>query len=317
MDDDGWIFGKQMGPSVLFRLASSALRAQPVDVQAAHARKVDLVFRESFPGASPWVLPLLGGTALAAFVGAVVRARPGRGGPGRADALVGVVALLGVGATVLPALHTDFNLRYILAPLWAVPAVVALALGVATDGALDTLARLVPSGRAHGLSRVRPWLRAAVPLAAGALVLGPLRVPSSWDYVGSPLLEVGRESEALAARVWYDVQAGWPDAVIDVHRPIAGGILAIDGRGGRLLGQQDLAEAQTEPDRWLLAVTEPGAAAPTVGQTAETLGLRASPTLALSRRRIAAFWSRETGEHLVLLEPAELPAGSSGALEAR
>lgn len=266
---EGWIFGRQMGPGTLVGLAKKGFAPLPEATTRAHEAKLAFVLRESFPGADPRVLVGIG--LLAAL--ALLRRR--------VDGLVGVTALLGVVASGYPALNSDFNLRFVLAPAWALPALLVL-----------------------GLPRIP-----LVPALLVAALVGPARVQSSWQWDSSPLLRALDPVGRLTAQVWLDLDRRWPGVPIDVQAPFEGGALAVDGRDGRYLSGLDLGREPGSPDHWLLVYARVAADPKLVGHAADALSLTSDSgaPVAMGRRRIAMTWAKEGGSALWLLTPDAPP----------
>jgi hypothetical protein len=266
----GWIFGRHMGPATLLALAQKGFAPISAEVTWAHRQKLSFVLGESFPGADPrlpWLVAVVGVLLL---VGLLVRRR--------ADLLVAVVALAGVFVSGYPALNSDFNLRFILAQAWVLPAAVGLALG---------------QGRGA---------RVVVPLVAAAILLGPFRQASTWQWDDSPLFsKVDREAR-LAGRIWLDLERDFPGVPVDVQSPFEGGALAVDGRDGRYLSGFDLAAEPVAADHWVI-VSAPRAEDVRAGSPAAALGLTsaAGAPVALGARRVAAVWPKDDARSLCLL----------------
>ena len=81
-------------------------------------------------------------------------------------------------------------------------------------------------------------------------------------YAAASLIFISTPEEALAdasnptAKVWYELDRDLPDAVIDVASPRYGGILCIDGRGGRFLESPDLSKETLDPTRYLMVYAQ-------------------------------------------------------------
>jgi hypothetical protein len=287
-----------MGPSTLLGLTRLGLTHPSDSVRSDHRSKLRIVLADAFPGADPRVLTGVAGISALALLGALVRAVRRAG----ADATVAVLALLGVVASGIPALDSDFNLRFELASAWAVPALVGLG-AAAVGSALDTLLAVIR--RADG----RRWARSAVPLALAGAILGPGRKASTWQWDTSPLLRPAQGIDRVPAKVWFDLQARWPDVPVDVVMPFDGGALAIDGRDGRYLAGPDLAENPAAADHWLIVTAAARPDGASVGLAGDVLGLasaRGGP-VALGARRIAAVWPRDGSSALYLLTPDPPP----------
>ena len=286
----GWIFGRQMGPMTILGLAEKGLAPPTKETSAVHAAKLRFVLAESFPGADKRVVGIFVAAGLLAFLAAFaqgVRAR-------RWDAMVAVVALVGVVASAFPSLHSDFNLRFLVAPGWALPALLASGLGAA--------GRWVVAG-----TSAARWTGPAAAALGTLLMVGPYRKGSTWSWDDCPIFAKAEPNEHLAGQIWLDLEKGWPGVPIDVQSPFSGGALAVEGREGRYLSGLDLSIEPATPSHWLILPAPMGRE--TVGAPAATLGLLGDDGRAvnLGARRIAAVWPGGGSSAIVLLTPDAPP----------
>lgn len=286
----GWIFGRQMGPMTIVGLAKKGLAPHSPATDAEHAAKLRYVLAESFPGGDLRVVPVLAGAALVAAIGALTRLLRER----EWDATVAALALLGVVASGLPALRSDFNLRFLLGAVWAIPplAVMGFAFAGRLVGAPASAARFTGPAAA---------------LLGTALLGGPFRVATTWMWDSCPVFLKSEPNEHVAGRVWLDLQKGWPGVPIDVQAPFKGGALAVEGRSGRYLSGLDLAIEPAAPDHWLILPSR--ASRNVIGKPASALGLTSmrGESIDTGERRVAAAWPTEGNLSLFLLTPDAAP----------
>jgi hypothetical protein len=286
-DPPGWIFGRQMGPSTLLGVARLGMRPTDRFVRRDHRMKLGIVLTDAFPASDPRFLALLGALSGAGLVGAIVSALRGRGTHG----LVAGVALAGGAASGLPALNSDFNLRFELASAWAVPAL--LAMGAGAVGALPAALLHRDTRRAAGIAAV----------ATTFVFVGPARGWTTWQWDASPLFLQSEGHELLAGQVWHDLQQRWPHVPIDVLRPFDGGALAIDGREGGYLDGPELDSVPPAADHWVILPARRNAAS--IGQPAAALRLTTHEGRAVrtGERWIAMTWAIDPVDALYLLTP--------------
>ncbi len=212
--DEGYVFGRQMGPTVILgslrtgsKLTTPEMRAKRLD----HTRNV---FRAALPHSGPPELwALAAGGALGLLMGAwqVVRRRGWH-------VLLGWTGIAGIVCGLLPSLVSDLSLRFLLP-------------GIAVAPLLLVALVAVPTGPVRAL-RWAPLLVLPVALVPGSPWSGSpwLQGAATRDYM-SPQLITGGEALQLRAALLQSI----PDATVHVFSPASHGILVLDGRPGAFL----------------------------------------------------------------------------------
>ncbi len=231
----GYVFGQRMGPQTLARTLSLArtMTADPARVAARRTRSLGIL-REAFPalyaGHLRWMAAGVGLCGLGLLGTALLSGARRRRAIGT---LVGLLGVLGVAASVLPALDSNLNLRFLAPALVVVPALLMLPLA----------ALLGPL----------PGLRHATLLAVPLSLWPPTALAPS-PFLGHAALHpfvLGGGAD-LDATISYALAQGYADAIVDVHDPMRGGIFAIESSGGSFLDPQRPLAGQADPRHHVL-----------------------------------------------------------------
>ncbi len=203
-DTGGYVFGRSMGPTTLFRAVTTASTRSDADTarNVSHSRNKMLA---AFPTSGPATLALF---ALGPLFGVLAVRRDWR------SSLIAWAALLSIAAGTLPALTVWLEHRYLL-PLYCVlPLLLVTPLGVCTR------------------HRSRAWRWAPLALVAVALLPG-----SPWrqaEVVRTHLAAVEVDGHRGASLAW-EVARDFPDETIQVLLPPNDGLLVLERNEGRLL----------------------------------------------------------------------------------
>ncbi|MDG1482310.1 MAG: hypothetical protein P8R54_22155 [Myxococcota bacterium] len=232
--DNGYVFGRSMGPTMLYQTIVEARAATSTDSDRRRHESIASLQR-TFPTVGSALLwwMLLGGI-LGGVSGCITLLRRRQGA-----ALAGWVGVAGIVAGVLPSLLSHLSIRFLtpvffVAPLFVVAPVALISRWSSRSAWLPLL--LIPIALVPGSPwSDSPWLHAEATQAQMSSVLIP-----------------GHD----AVRLWYELRQRHPSAAIHVAAPASQGLLVLDGRTGTFLTPDprfhDQSESGIPPEDYLL-----------------------------------------------------------------
>ena len=259
----GYVFGQRMDPLTLWHtLQAGRAMAAPTASEAVLDR---IVVPDT---------PLRVVAALGALAGIVAILRHARSRPHLA---VGWLAVGAVLAGTAPAFTA------------AVPQARFLLPGLV----LGTVVLVAPFAHLPARYGLFAWLAIPLCLAPQSPWTGRF-----WRPFPEPEDEEWRRRRLLA-QVYQETRTALPDAPVDVVAPLAGGLLLVDGRGGRVHDRPDATGLEVAPDHGVVFPVD--AAGPThVGADAGSLAAT------LTGRVVLAEWpTLDARRTLVLVSPVE------------
>ena len=264
--DEGYVFGRNMGPSAIMNTLALARRDPTSEGGDNH-------IAAALPGARLAALASASGLVLVGVRGLLLGIR-------RRKAWL-LLSALGVGltgASLLPSLGVhNAQVRFLT------PALVPLAVGLAC------LPSLLPH---HRLGRWLPLL--AVPLALAPM--SPFSAP--WTQKAAFLTNLANGGAEVETRVWYDLEARWSGVPLVVVQPVNGGLLALEGRPVEIVHGEGSAVVLDPEERLLWPVSGDGGS----GDAALLLGDPPVRCDDWKQRSILQSWPlRKRGQHLVLI----------------
>ena len=223
--DEGYIFGRSMGPSAISNTLALARREQPSEGGDNH-------IAAAMPGARPAALAAAVGVVLIGLRGLILAARRREGW-----LLLGALGVGLAAASLVPSLGVhNAQVRFLT------PALAPLAVGLAC------LPALIPS---HSLGRWLPLL--ALPLALAPA--SPLSAP--WTQKTAFFDNLANGGAEVETRVWYDVERRWSGVPLVVVQPVHGGLLTLQDRPAEVVHGEGSDVVLDPEERLLWPVTEP------------------------------------------------------------